>query len=224
MKSTKAFIAILSIIFSFLATSCVSTLPLNQQFYNSKKVGVILQVDSIGVAKAGSQGLLDMALTQGSRFKEPLQKVQTQLNFEETLQKEVSQILTSKNKPFHVIAEKIDYSNLSKFEKPDSNKKYSKKDFRDFKTKYNVDELLFIKVKYGLLVSYYGVIETEKQGYANMVTEIIDLSDNSLLQQENIQSVSEINGDWKGGQDYANLKNGINVAIHKSIKELKTKF
>jgi hypothetical protein len=41
-----------------IGTSCVTTLPLNQQFY-TKKVGIILQVDSIGMAKAGGQGLLD---------------------------------------------------------------------------------------------------------------------------------------------------------------------
>ncbi len=50
------------LLFLLTVTSCVTTIPLNQQFYNTKKVGVILQVDSIGMAKAGGQGLLDMAL------------------------------------------------------------------------------------------------------------------------------------------------------------------
>jgi hypothetical protein len=60
--------------------------------------------------------------------------------------------------------------------------KYSKKDYRNLKTN-NVDEIMFVKVKYGILVSYYGMIELDKR-YVNTATEVVDLNDNSLLQQE----------------------------------------
>jgi hypothetical protein len=212
------------ILFLLTVTSCVTTLPLNQQFYNNKKVGIILQVDSIGMAKAGSQGLLDMAFTPGNRFKEPLQKIEPKLNLNETIKTEITNILNSKNKQFQFITEKIDYQTLSKFEKPNSEKKFSKKDFRNFKTSNNVDEIMFVKVKYGLLVSYYGVIETGKQGYVNIGTEIIDLTDNSLLQQETMQTVANIKGNWKKGEDYENLRNSIQEAINNSIINLKTKL
>jgi hypothetical protein len=62
--------------------------------------------------------------------------------------------------------------------------KNSKKDYRNLKTTNNVDEIMFVKVKYGILVSYYGMIELDKQGYVNTATEVVDLNDNSLLQQE----------------------------------------
>lgn len=221
MKLLKLTFAIL---FLFAVTSCVTTLPLNQQFYNSKKVGVILEVDSIGMAKAGSQGLLDMAFTPGNRFKEPLQNVEPKLNLNETLKAEITNILDSKNKEFQFITEKIDYQTLNKFEKPNSDKKYSKKDFRNLKSSNNVDEILFLKVKYGILVSYYGVIETGKQGYVNIGTEVIDLRDNSLLQQENMQTVANIKGNWKKGEDFENLRNSIQEAINNSITTLKRKF
>lgn len=211
-------------LFLLTVTSCVTTLPLNQQFYNSKKVGVILEVDSIGMAKAGSQGLLDMAFTPGNRFKEPLQNVEPKLNLNETLKTEISNILNSKNKEFQFITDKVDYQNLNKFEKPNSDKKYSKKDFRNLKNSNKVDEILLLKVKYGILVSYYGVIETGKQGYVNIGTEVVDLRDNSLLQQENIQTVANIKGNWKKGEDFENLKNSIQEAINNSITTLKTKF
>lgn len=211
-------------LFLLTVTSCVTTLPLNQQFYNSKKVGVILEVDSIGMAKAGSQGLLDMAFTPGNRFKEPLQNVEPKLNLNETLKTEISNILNSKNKEFQFITEKVDYQTLNKFEKPNSDKKYSKKDFRNLKNSNKVDEILLLKVKYGILVSYYGVIETGKQGYVNIGTEVVDLRDNSLLQQENIQTVANIKGNWKKGEDFENLKNSIQEAINNSITTLKTKF
>ncbi|TDD94214.1 hypothetical protein [Flavobacterium cellulosilyticum] len=219
LKITFAFLFVLTV------TSCVTTMPLNQQFYsNNKKVGVILEVDSIGMAKAGSQGLLDMAFTPGNRFKEPLQKIEPKLNLNETLKTEITAILKSKNKQFQFITDKIDYQNLSKFEKPNSDKKYSKKDFRNIKKSNNVDEIIFLKVRYGLLVSYYGVIEIGKQGYVNIGTEFIDLNDNSLLQQDNIQTVTNINGNWKKEEDYENLKTSIQEAINKSVISLKTKI
>lgn len=211
-------------LFSLIVTSCVTTLPLNQQFYNSKKVGVILQVDSIGMAKVGGQGLLDMALTPGNRFTEPLKKVEPKFNLHENLKSEIKNILNAKNKQFQFIDQKIDYQNLIKFEKPNSDKKYSKKDFRNLKASNNVEEILVVNVKYGILVSYYGFIELDKQGYVNIGTEIIDLTDNSLLQQENFQSVAKMNGNWKKGEEFGNLTKSIQDAIDNSISTLKTKF
>jgi len=202
----------------------VSTVPLNQNFYSSKKVGVILEVDSIGMAKAGSQGLLDMAFTPGNRFRDPLKNIEPKLNVNETIKAEITSILNAKNKQFHFITEKIDIRNLTKFDKPNSDKKYSKKDFRNLKTANSVDEIIVVKVKYGLLVSYYGVIETGKQGYINIGSEIIDLDDNSLLQQDNIQTVANIKGNWKKGDDFENLKNAIQDAINLSMVSFKGKF
>jgi hypothetical protein len=53
---------------------------------------------------------------------------------------------------------------------------------------------MFVKVKYGILVSYYGMIELDKQGYVNTATEVVDLNDNSLLQQETLQTAAKMNG------------------------------
>jgi hypothetical protein len=221
MKLLKLTFGLLSLL---IVTSCVTTLPLNQQFYNTKKVGIILQVDSIGMAKAGGQGLLDMALTSGNRFTEPLKKVEPQFNLNETLKAEITNILNAKNKQFQFINEKFDYKTLNNFEKPNSNKKYSKKDYRNLKTTNNVDEIMFVKVKYGILVSYYGMIELDKQGYVNTATEVVDLNDNSLLQQETFQTAAKMNGNWKKGEDFGNLTNSIQDAINSSITTLKTKF
>jgi hypothetical protein len=212
------------ILFLVTLTSCVTALPINKQFYNSKKVGVILHVDSIGMAKAGSQGLLDMAFTPGNRFKKPLQEVAPKLKLHEIVKEEITNILNSKSKQFQFITENIDYQKLDKFDKPNMDKKYGKKDFRNLKTLNNVDEIIYIKVKYGLLVSYYGVIETGKQGYVNIGTQIVDLTDNALLQQQNIQTVASIKGNWKKGEDFVNLQSAIQAAIDESVIILKTKF
>jgi hypothetical protein len=61
---------------------------------------------------------------------------------------------------------------------------------------------MFVKVKYGILVSYYGMIELDKQGYVNTATEVVDLNDNSLLQQETFQTAAKMNGNWKKGEDF----------------------
>jgi hypothetical protein len=47
------------------------------------------------MAKAGGQGL-DMALTSGNRFTEPLKKVEPQFNLNETLKAEITNILNAK--------------------------------------------------------------------------------------------------------------------------------
>jgi hypothetical protein len=83
----------------------------------------------------------------------------------------------------------IPFINESLITKPNNfenqiEQKISKKDYRNLKTTNNVDEIMFVKVKYGILVSYYGMIELDKQGYVNTATEVVDLNDNSLLQQE----------------------------------------
>ena len=207
-----------------LMSSCVSLIPLKQEFYNNKKVGIILQVDSIGMAKAGGQGLLDMALTPGNRFTEPLKKVEPKFNVKETLKAEITSILKEKNKDFVFIEQRLDYKNMIQFNKPNSDKKYSKKDFRDLKAALNVDEVMYINVKYGLLVSYYGLIELEKDGYVNVVTETVDLSDNSLLQQDNFQTVAKMDGNWKKGEDYENLRNAIQDAINNAATAIRTRF
>lgn len=68
------------------------------------------------------------------------------------------------------------------------------------------------------------MIELDKQGYVNIGTEVVELSDNSLLQQENFQTVAKMSGNWKKGEDFENLKNSIQDAINSSITTLKTKF
>lgn len=205
--------------------SCASTLPLSKQFYNTKKVGVIIQVDSIGIAKTGSQGLLDMALTPGNRYKEPLQAIEAKVNPGLLLNTEVSNILKSKNKDFIIIPENIINQNLVKFDAPESSeKKFFKRDIRAIKAQYNVDEVLFLKAKYGVLVSYYSMIETGRQGYINLSTHIIDLNDNSLLLQNTINSVANISGKWNQEPEYTNLANAIQDAINKSVITLRSKF
>lgn len=222
MKTSQFTFGLLLILF---LGSCASTLPLNQQFYNAKKVGVIIQVDSIGMARAGSQGLLDMALTPGNRYKEPLQAIAHKLNPASLLDTEISSILKSKNKDFIIIPGNVINQHLVKFDAPESSeKKYYKRDLMGIKAQYNVDEVLYVKAKYGVLVSYYSMVETGRQGYMNLTTHVVDLTDNSLLLQDNFNTVANIQGKWNEEPEYNNLTNAIQDAIYKSVVILKRKF
>ncbi|WP_026904374.1 hypothetical protein [Pedobacter glucosidilyticus] len=220
----KIFKIAISVICILCLGSCAVKLPLNKQFYESKKVGIIIDVDSIGLAKAGAQGLLDMALTPGDKYTKPLQTIEPQVNPFSLLKNEISDILKSRNKDFILIDINLKDENFSKFDTPDTDKKYYKKDIRALKSKYNVDEILYAEVKYGILVSYYSMIEIDRQGYMNISTSIIDLQDNSLLLSDRISSVAPIKGNWKKEPEYLNLKTSIQNAIDKTITTWKTKF
>ena len=101
-----------------------------------------MQVNTVGMANIGPQGLLNMAFTQGNRFKQPLKNVEPKLNLKQTLKTEISNVLNSKNKQFQFLTDKFDYEALSKFEKPKSDKKFNKKDLRKFKTTNDILQIL----------------------------------------------------------------------------------
>lgn len=217
----------LKLIFVFLVTisftSCVTTLPINQQFYSPKKVGVIIQIDSASMAKDGAQGLLDMALTPGNKFKEPLQKLKNAFEIKELITKSITEKFNSKNKQHEFFYEKINVESKPKFsdDVSGSNKKYHKHDLRNYKEKYKVDEIFLVTIKHGVHVSYYGVIELDKKGYTNISCEIIDLTDNSYMLKENINSLEKIIGKWNEGD---NLKNAINVTLINASNTFKAKL
>lgn len=219
------FIKLIAVVIVVLTLwSCAAAVPLDRHFYSRKKVGVIIQVDSIRMSKQGSQGLLDIALTPGNRFRETLKTIEPQMKVEERIKSEMTRILNSKSKEFVFIDDEFDYEKLGKFIRPKSPREYSKKDYRPLKSKYNVDELIYIKANYGLLVIYSGMIEAGKEGYVRIFSEIVNLEDNMLLHDEFINQSVDIKGNWKEGEDFSNLKTAINAALDKSIKDLRTQY
>ena len=218
LKLTFALLVLLTIY------SCATAVPLDRHFYSRKKVGVIIQVDSIRMTKEGGQGLLDIAITPGNRFYSTLKAIEPQMEIEKRLKDEMTKILNSKSKEFVYIDKDFDYEKLPKFVSPKSPKEFSKKDFKSLVAKYNVDEIIYVRTHYGLLVSYYSMIEIGKEGYVNITSQIINLEDNSLMHQETVFERTDIKGNWKEGDDYSNLKTAINAALDKGIKDLKAKY
>jgi ASC-1-like (ASCH) protein len=210
----------------FLVTSCVTTVPLNTEFYGKTKVGILIQMEEKPeVIKATTDGLVTTITDSDNKFYVGVEKIKSNITFKELLKKEISNTLSSKNKSFEMISDNFNELTLSKFKAPESDTEYSKYDFRFMKKKYNVNEILFVKVNhYGLLLVYSGVIRATKKGYVLMHSQVIDLKDNSLLQQKQSETTTKINGDWDKNGEYTNLQNAIQLAIDQSILKLKKRL
>jgi hypothetical protein len=223
MKNLKL---VLAFIVLFFVTSCITTVPISQNFYKGTKVGVIIQMDNDpSVIRAQTNGITKIITDPDDKYYIGLSKLKSNFNFKESLKTEISNALTSKNKTFEIISDNFNDASLTKFKAPNLEIEYSKLDFRFMKEKYNIDEILFIKVhNYGLLLVYAGVLLSTKTGHTVIDTQVIDLNDNSLLQQKRFETNTKIKGNWKGEGDYKNLQTAIQTTIDNSILKIKQKL
>ena len=216
----------LLLFFSFLllVTSCVPKVALSSDYWQKpSKVGVFVNVNPPAKFREGSQGLLDIAVTSGGKYQEALTLIGEKVQPKQELINIYSDILKTKGKEFVIIDEKFDAKTAKKFsgEKAEG-KKYSSYDFIDMKSKYGVDELLFVNVNYGFMISYYGMIETGKMAHAAIDTKIIDLKDQHLIMANQIFK-NEVLKKWKDN-NYENSVNGVRAAVDKLEAEEKTVF
>lgn len=222
MKFLKfSFIALLFV----LLNSCVSSIPVNNNFYsNGNKMGIIVYIEYIALTQVGSRGLLDLALTPGNRFKAPLDSIAPSFDFRDRIKSEVAVLMEKRGKNFEFLPDDIDLKTVERYKAPEKSKlKYSKMDLRSFKEKYGVKEIMIVDVKYGLAVGYYGMIETGKDGFSMIYTEFVNLDNNSLLGRNTFQSMGKMKGNWKK-DDYINLKKAINDAMNESIRFMKVTY
>lgn len=216
----------LAFIVFFFVTSCITTVPISKEFYKETKVGVIIQmIDEPSVIKATTAGTTEIIKNPDNKFYVGLSKIKSNFNFKESLKTEISNVLKSKNKTFEIISDNFNDASLMKFEAPNLEFEYPKLDFRFMKQKYNVDEILFIKVhNYGLLLVYSGVLLATKKGHTLIDTQIINLNNNSLLMQKRFETNTGIKGDWTSGGNYKNLETAIQTTIDNSIMKIKEKL
>ena len=207
-------------------TNCSEKILLPNSYYdNSNKVGVLYIIDSIKTTTTGDQSLFEMIVTGTKRFNKPLKLIDEKINPKLDIKNLYSNIYNEKNKTLTEIDYKLDISRLNEFTKPSkSKKKYYRYDLRFFKSK-EIDELLIVKVEYGLLVSYDGLIEDELFGNCKIESKIIDLNDNSIIFNDFSTFSEKIKDGWgKNPPEYPNLKNAILSAIQKTIDIEKDKF
>ena len=207
-------------------TNCSEKILLPNSYYdNSNKVGVLYIIDSIKTTTTGDQSLFEMIITGTKRFNDPLKLIDEKINPKLDIKNLYSSIYKEKNKSLTEIDYTLDFNRLNEFEKPSkSKKKYYRYDLRFLKSK-EIDELLIVKVEYGLLVSYDGLIEDGLFGNCKIESKIIDLNDNSIIFNDFSIFSDKVNGAWgKNPPEYPNLKNAILSAIQKTIDIEKDKF
>jgi hypothetical protein len=213
------------LLFIFVAlltlTSCLPKVALAPEYWNKpSKVGILVNATPPAKYKEGSQGLLDMAVTSGDKYQEALNLIGEKIHPKEELIKMYSEILQSKGKQIVIIDEKFDPKTATKFSGAKAEgKKYSRYDFSDLKSKYNVDELLFVDVNHGFMISYYGMIETGKMAHTFLNTSLVDLSDQSLvMSSSNMKNVALKK--WKDN-NYESSIQGVRSTLDQAKEEEK---
>lgn len=210
-------------ILSFLAvvlilTSCATKVALSPEYWNKpSKVGILVHVNAPAKFKEGSQGLLDMALTSGDKYAEALTLIGQEIQPKNDLIKLYTDVLKAHGKEVVIIDETFDPKTATKFKgEKKENEKYAYYDFRNLKTKYNIDEVLFANMNYGFLISYYGMIETGKSGYTEIRTNLVNLSDNSLEFANWVPNTVAISK-WKEN-NYANSVSAVKQTVDKVLE------
>lgn len=218
-------LVILTILVILFAAGCAVNVPLSTDYFQSeKRVGIILIKNDITTFKEGSQGALDHLLTLGNKYREPLEIVDKEINPNIIISELYQEIFKSNSKQLQTIDESINFKNLEKFQKPESEKIFHKYDLRYLKPKLEIDELLLVNVNYGLIINYYSIIEIGRMGYCKISSEIINLDDNSIIYKNQSISKETMKGKWKTPPLYENLKNTIKKAIDNSIQQEKSKY
>ena len=219
-------LSLLFITFLLFATACSVKVPLKPEvFQTSKKVGLILVNNPINNYRAGSQGLLDVALTQGNKYQEGLEVAAEAAQINNKIKDLYMACYKSHGKDISLINETLDLVNMTKYTKPSGTKlKYYKYDLRYLKAKYQIDELIVADAKYGILINYYGFIELNRMGLCNLNSAIVNLDDNSLEYQNKVASNIPITGKWKTPPNYEKLTHSIEQAISEVCSNEKAKF
>lgn len=207
-----------------LFTSCHS-IPMSQEYYKKpSKVGIITVVDSISITTSGSQGLLDIAISSGRKYREALQSIQLDLSSSELITAEIIKRFEAINKTVTVLETDYTLKQFSedypayKTRKPNEKRPY-KLDLRKIKSDYDLDEIIVIETNYGLALGYYGAIEISRDAFSQVTVSVVDLSYNTLLFNEVQLNTGKIQGNWKTPPLYENLQTSVQKAIDENTKK-----
>ncbi len=219
------FFGLLMILF-FVARSCVTSVPMNSEYLSKpSKVGVFVNFNEPQKYREGSQGLLDLAVTSGDKYQPLLDFAKTQIDRKHELENIYAQALKARGKEVVIIDEKFDPKTTEKFKgDKQEGKKYYTYDLRYLKDKYQVDEVVFVNVDWGVIISYYSMIETGRSGYAYLQNKVVNLQDNSLYFSNDNAQTEIIKGKWNVAPSYENAISKIDAALNKAISVEKDLF
>lgn len=137
-------------------------------------------------------------------------------------------LYTEKGKTVIPLALQLDERELEYFMKPsDSRKNYFEKDLRFLREQYNIDELLIVKMEYGVYVYKSYVtrnLERLRFGYARAKSLLIDLHDNSIVIKTSVSENVKLTKAWNTPPNYELLKSTVKTAIDVTITEQSNQY
>lgn len=200
----------------FMVMSCQVQVPMNAEYFaKPSKIGLFVNVTEPQKYREGSQGLLDLAMTSGDKYQPLLDLAKKNLDPKQEFINMYSELLRGKGKEVVIITDTFDPKTAEKFKGDKAEgKKYSNYDFRYLKSKYDIDEVNFVNVSWGVIISYYSMIETGRSGYTYIDNRIVNLSDNTLYFANDNIKTAVIKGKWNTPPNYENAMSKIAEALN----------
>ena len=224
MKTSLKLSALFTLMVLLTSSCAVKKYSVNPGFFTSgKDMGLVLVTNDIGTRRSG-QSALGAVVTKYDKYDAQLQAVDPKLDPGKKFERMYLNLFKSKGKNITLVDHEFNDGQFEKFEKPDNNKKYYKSDIRSLKEKYNVDELMIVTVDYGLNQNYSGMFEAGKGGYSHIVSQIIDLNDNSIIYEGETWGNGKLKSKWDTPPDYEFLREAIDAAINQAVETEKTKY
>lgn len=214
------------VILSSVLSACSPKIALPTDYFNNgKSVGILFYINPIGVYREGQQGILDVALTPGNKFIEPLNVVDKQLDLKTYVKDFLNSAYTDSDKSIKVISYDFFPAVLKKYKNAayEQGKRYYTYDLSSYKDR-GVEEMVVIEANYGILASYYGFIQTDIRSMSELKVKIVHLHDNSLIYSRKSRGLHPIPQGWKSPPEYKSLEVSIKAAMIKSLQDLKARF
>lgn len=215
------FIKTMAILFTiaFLSSCAPKQIALNKANYHAQNnVAVVVYTPTTYVGKGGSQGLLDIAVTPQTKYKEAIQLLSDTYTskIEDEIKGECKKIYDYTGKKYIILDSVASLPTITVDNK-------EKLDYQYIKEKYNVDQVQEVWCTYGVTINYYGFVETDKYTFVNLISTITDIEKQEKIQQYNKDNKSQLKRKWKNN-DYAIFKELLNNNIKLALRDFNSQF
>lgn len=213
------------IVILILASSCaVKRYTLDPGFYSSgSDLGLVLIKNDISTRRSG-QSALGMAVTDNTKYDSQLKVVDRKLHPERKFKTMYSNLFESKGKSFKIMDINYDVDHFAEFSSPGGEKEFYKADIRSLQDEYHIDELMIVTIDYGLNQNYSGMFEAGKGGYSHIVTQIVNLADNSIIYKGETWGNGRLEKGWDTPPDYEPLRMAIDAAINQALESERERY
>jgi len=211
--------------FSFFL-SCKVTQPISKDYFPQKrKIGIYFDSPKAKRYKEGPRGLLDMAVIKfDNKYRYPLGVINNNIILRDSLERIYTDVLKTKGVEFVLIDRFVDESQLLDTKPKSRSKKYTKKDYRYLKATYEIDDLLYLKSKHGIKITYYGTIETKREGFCYIESAIINLTDNSYHYKGSSSFGRKLGANWNDPPEFNEILIAVKETIKSALIKEQTKF